>query len=364
MDRKLIRIVLLLLAIYLFLLSIKLMGSGFKALGTEFAKSVIATTSNPIVGLFIGILVTTVVQSSSCTTSLVVALVGSGAMTIANAIPIIMGANMGTTVTNTIVSFGHITRRTEFQKAFGGAVVHDIFNLLSVLVLLPLEMVLHPIQTISTMLADAFYGIGGFTFTSPLHVIIDPAKHYVIAILESIFGNNPVAIIVFALALLFLSLKIIVDSMRSVVLSEIETLIDSFLFRNGWTGFFTGLFFTAVVQSSSVTTSIVIPLIGAGLLSIEKVFPYVLGANVGTTITAILAALAISGPTAKAAITTAFAHLTFNLLGIALWYPLRRVPIALAKRLSGIILISRKYAIAYVLTVFYLIPIALVFILR
>ncbi|MBU1147316.1 MAG: Na/Pi symporter [Candidatus Omnitrophica bacterium] len=115
--------------LYLFLVSIGLLGEAFKGFGKEFAENLLRMTSNPFVSLFIGILATSLMQSSSTTTSIVVGMVASGTITVGNAIPIIMGANIGTTVTNTLVSIGHITRREEFKRAIAGATVHDFFNL-------------------------------------------------------------------------------------------------------------------------------------------------------------------------------------------------------------------------------------------
>jgi len=101
--------------LYLFLVSIGLMGAAFKGFGKGFAENLIRTTSNPFVGLFVGILATSVVQSSSTTTSIVVGMVGSGVITVGSGVYIVMGANIGTTVTNTLVSLGHFTRRDEFR---------------------------------------------------------------------------------------------------------------------------------------------------------------------------------------------------------------------------------------------------------
>ena len=114
--------------LYFFLVSVGLMGSAFKGFGRDFAENLIRTTSNPFVGLFIGILATSIIQSSSCTTSIVVGMVSSGVITVDNAVYIVMGANIGTTVTNTIVSLAHVTRRDEFKRAISTATVHDFFN--------------------------------------------------------------------------------------------------------------------------------------------------------------------------------------------------------------------------------------------
>ena len=114
--------------LFLFFVSLELMGDSFKLLGRGFAERLLITTSNPFVGLFIGILATSLVQSSSTVTSLTVGIVAGGGLTVAGAIPIVLGANVGTSITNTIVSLGHIARKDEFERAMGAATVHDLFQ--------------------------------------------------------------------------------------------------------------------------------------------------------------------------------------------------------------------------------------------
>ena len=155
--------------LYLFLVSVKLLGTGFKMFGGGFAEQLISTTSNPLVGLFIGILATSLVQSSSTTTSTVVGFVASGILTIENAIPIIMGANIGTTVTSTIVSMGHVTRREEFRRAMAAATVHDFFNILTVVVLFPLELTTGFLHRSARVLSTLMVGTEGLTFASPVN---------------------------------------------------------------------------------------------------------------------------------------------------------------------------------------------------
>ena len=116
-NQNLIAILKLIFFLYLFFFSLQLMGDALKLFGKDFAERLITSTSNPIVGLFIGILATSIIQSSSTTTSILVALVGAGSLSEINAIPILMGANIGTTVTNTLVSMAHITRGQEFKRA-------------------------------------------------------------------------------------------------------------------------------------------------------------------------------------------------------------------------------------------------------
>ncbi|MBU4501135.1 MAG: Na/Pi symporter [Nanoarchaeota archaeon] len=348
------KIVLMVIILYVFLLSINLMGASFKLFGNGFAETLISFTTNPFVGLFIGILATSIVQSSSVTTSLTVGLVAAGGLSVGTAIPIVMGANIGTSITNTIVSMGHITRKAEFKKAFSAAIVHDFFNILAVIILFPLELFTHLIEKSAVLLTGLFIGSQTVGFTSPLKMILKP----VTLIIKDLLAGNAYMILALALVLIFLSLRYFVKIARPLAQTEFNSLLQKHLFKNPVRGFTCGLLLTAFVQSSSVTTSLIVPLVGLGILTLEKIFPYTLGANVGTTITAVLAALATNSP---AALTVAFAHLMFNIFGIITIYPIRRIPFALSNFVADLSYKSRIYPIAYIASTFYLLPSAVVF---
>jgi sodium-dependent phosphate cotransporter len=351
-QTKPVRLLILVLSLYCFLLSIDIMGGAFKMMGEGFSVTLIQMTSNPFVGLVVGILSTSIVQSSSATTSVVVCLVGGGGLTIPNAIPIVMGANIGTTVTNVLVSFGHVTRKEEFKKAFAGATVHDFFNLSAVCVLFPLELKFHFIEKIASIMAEAFYDMGGLTFVSPLKLITTPVSSRMLGILGPKIG------IAAALVFLFMALRYIVSSMRYLTLDRFQVLLDRYLFKTDFSSFSLGMIITAIVQSSSVTTSLVIPLVGSGMLSLEQVYPYTLGANVGTTVTAILASLVTNQ---VGAVTIAFSHLIFNFFGILIFYPLKIVPIAIARQVAHLGAERKIVAITFVVLTFYVIPLLLIF---
>ncbi|MBN1827389.1 MAG: Na/Pi symporter [Candidatus Eisenbacteria bacterium] len=319
--------------LYLFLFSIDLLSASFKLAGKGFAEQLIRMASNPVAGLLMGIVATSVVQSSSSTTSITVGLVAAGALDLRLAVPIVMGANIGTTVTNTIVSLGHAGRLREFEKAFAASTVHDFFNILAVLVLFPLEMAFHPIERAAVVLERYFEGVGGLQLMSPLKQVIGPAVHGATHLLPH---TIPLAVV--ALVVLFLSLSRMVKIMRRTIVDRAEKFFNRVLFRNDLSGFLVGWILTAVVQSSSVTTSLVVPLVGTGVLSIREIFTYTLGANLGTTITALLASFATGNPLA---VTVAITHMVFNLMGIAVFYPARALPIALALRLGRIAARSR-----------------------
>jgi len=344
----------------LFFVSIELMGTAFEMFGGRgLADQLLSLASNPVSGLLIGFLATSLVQSSSTTTTLVVIMVGAGTIDIGLAVPIVMGANIGTTTTNTIVSIGHVTRPAEFERAFAASTVHDFFNVLAAFTLLPVEVYFHPIERTAVrlqgMFADAAGGVG---WDSPLKALRDPPADFIAGMV-----TNPFVLLILALALLLLALRGLLVLMRGAVLERLSGLFDRVLFRNDAASFALGVAATATVQSSSATTSLIVPLAGTGVLSLRQIFPYTIGANIGTTITAILASL---GTGSEAAMIVALAHLTFNVFAVLIFYPLKALPIWLATG-WGAFAARSKAGTATVLSVYvalHVIPLAFIFLAR
>ncbi len=350
--------------LFVFLVGINALGDGFKSLGQDFLDSFFAATENPFVGLMLGVLATTLVQSSSVTTSLIVGLVAApdNALPIANAIPMIMGANIGTTVTNTVVSMAHIGRPDEFRKAFSVATVHDFFNFMAVAVLLPLEMATGFLRKLATFLASGLTGFGGVQYESPikgaLKAAVEPIKTGIGWIFEA-EQAQAVALILFAGTLIFVALFMLVRVMRSLMRSRVERYVSVALDQSAMLGMALGIVVTVMVQSSSITTALLVPLGGAGLITVAQAFPITIGANIGTTVTALLAALAATGVNAGAGLTIALVHLLFNLTATVMIYPvpaIRRIPIRGAHWLAETATRSRKWAILYVVMLFYGVP--------
>jgi sodium-dependent phosphate cotransporter len=347
----------LLISLYIFFFSLELMGTSLKMFGKGLAENLIQTTTNPLVGLFIGILATSIIQSSSSTTSIVVGLVAGGVLNVPNAIPIIMGANIGTSVTNLLVSLSQINRRMEFQRSLAAAIVHDFFNVLAVLVLFPLQYFTNFLGRGATFMGEQFQHIGGLKFLSPVKAITKP----VVEIFKNLIGNFPWILLVLALVCLLFSLSQMVKSLKVLVVTKAEAWFDRYLFKTALRAFLVGMLLTAMVQSSSITTSLAVPLAGAGLLTLIQIFPYTLGANIGTTVTAILAALVTGN---LSAIIVAFSHLLFNISGIIIWWPLKFVPISLAQKFAQIAARKKIIPILYIVIVFFLIPILLISLFR
>ncbi|MCA9731281.1 MAG: Na/Pi symporter [Deferribacteres bacterium] len=350
----LIRLVILLGLLYIFFVSITLMGASFKFFGKDFAKQLLTTTANPFVGLFIGVLATALVQSSSTVTSMAVGMVAGGALDVARAIPIIMGANIGTSVTNTLVSVGHIGRKDEFKRAFSSATVHDFFNVLAVIILFPLQLGTNFLGIMSEYLATGLQDVGGLKMVNPIKTIVKPA----VTLIEEYTGHSGTIMLILSIALLFLALRYLVVNLKALIIGKVENFFDNTLFRNGGRAFVLGIVLTALVQSSSITTSLAVPLAGAGILTIQQIFPFTLGANIGTTVTAMLASLVTGN---LAAVTVAFAHLLFNITGIIFIWPIKRIPIGLAEKLADYAIKSKWIPLIYILVLFFLIPLILIY---
>lgn len=350
--------------LYLFLVGVNGLGSGFKLLSRDLLDTFFTATSNPFLGLMVGILATTLVQSSSVSTAMIVGFVAApeNPLPVANAIPMVMGANIGTTVTNTIASLAHIARREEFRRAFAVATCHDFFNYMAVLVLLPLEIFTGILGRTALALTSALGGLSGAEYESPIKGAIEAGGRPIEAAIQALApgqGTAAVIYIVVSAALIFATLYGIVSVMRSAMRSRVENLVARAFENNVLVAMAFGMIATVMVQSSSITTSLLVPLAGAGVLTLTQAFPITLGANVGTTITALLAALAATGVNAAAGLTIALVHLLFNTTAILLIYPVervRRLPLIAARRLADVAVRSRLLAIMYVVMLFYIIP--------
>ena len=368
-KRPIVNILLATFFLYSFLVSIKLLEKGIKTLGSEYTDELFQSVSSPFAGLLVGTLATVLVQSSSVTTATIVGLVGSGFLNLEYAIPMVMGANIGTTVTNTLVSFGHVRREQEFKRAFAASTMHDFFNLIAVLALFPLQLATGFLTKMSITATDLIISTG-FTATkpnSPIKAAIKWGANLItdfmsnISFIDNLKDNSYriyAALLIFlAIVFIFLSLKNIVSNMKAVMLNRIEFGLDKALAKGGgMVAILVGILITFSVQSSSITTSILVPIVGSGILAIENAFPITLGANIGTTITAVLASFAVDTPEG---LTIALCHVFFNLLSVILIYPikpLREVPIKLAKLLSTATAKRKYVAILYVLITFVLLP--------
>jgi sodium-dependent phosphate cotransporter len=346
--------------IYVFLVGVSSLESGIKLLGADVQESLFSGVTNPLAGLFIGLLGTVLVQSSSASTSVIVGLVASGVLGFEYAVPMVMGANIGTTVTNTLVSLAHARRSDEFKRAFAAATVHDFFNVVIVAILLPLELITGAISGLATRISEPLVGAAGSEWKSPIKSLVKEPVGWLGDLWSSLGagGNMLGALLVgCGIATVLLALVLVTKNMRQLVASRVEKSLNTALGKgSGVVALLVGVVITISVQSSSITTSMLIPLSAAGVLALRNAYPVTLGANVGTTITALLAALATSRPEA---LTIALVHTLFNVGGILLLYPitaLREIPIRGAEVLARLAVERRLLAVVYVVGLFIVLP--------
>lgn len=367
-----LRPILALVLLFVFLVGVQGLAAGVKGLGSDALDAFMTAVENPFLGLVTGILATTLVQSSSVTTSLVVGMVGSGALSVGAAVPMVMGANIGTTVTNTVAALTQVGgARNAFRRAFAAATCHDFFNYLAVIVLLPVEIVTGLLGRTAEMLVSWLPETGAAgAFDSPAKLALKASVSWLEGIISLLFEDRAYVsglLIVASIALIFVALTLIVKVMRRLVLGRLQGFVRQVLNRgaSGLTAAFgLGMIITILVQSSSITTSIMVPLAGAGVVRLWQVLPVTVGANIGTTVTALIASLGVTGVQAGPARQIALVHLLFNLAGTLLFYVparTRRYPMYMAQRLARVATRSRPLAVAYVVAAFYGVPAVLVY---
>lgn len=359
LKRTLSLVLLIVGSILLFLFALELMVSSLRHLGGETAKSVIEATENPFTGLFVGLLVTALIQSSSTTTALTVAMVASGAISFQSAIPLIMGANVGTTITSTIISLGFINRKKEFKRAVSAGTYHCFFNLLTLLILFPLEFYYGFLSSASAQIGNAFFpAIETGSSTTP-------------GVSWSLFGfitdflvthiHSGAILTVLSFILLVISILIFRKLISDLLKAQSPEAFSKFFFAGELTSFFWGLVTTAAIRSSTITTSLVVPIVAKKVVKMRMAAPFIMGANMGTTITAFIAAMINSN---NSAINIAVAHFLFNFIGVLLFFPipaLKEVPIRLSVGLGKLTLRYRIAGFLFILFTFFIIPFSLIY---
>ncbi|MEX0298530.1 MAG: Na/Pi symporter [Kordiimonas sp.] len=349
------------LLIYLLITAVGMIGGGFKGATKGDATQLFEFATNPFMGLVVGILATSLIQSSSTVTSIIVGLVAGG-LPVGMAIPMVMGANIGTTITNTIVALGHIGRKKAFRRAFAAATVHDVFNLIAVVIFMALELttgILHKIGATAAefLVGGADVSVKGFNFIKP---ITKPVIGMVKDFAETIYAPwANVLLILFGVAIIFFSILYVGKLLKKLMVGRAKRIMHNAIGRGPISGITSGAIVTVLVQSSSTTTSLMVPLAGTGSFRLKQIYPFTLGANIGTCITSLLAATAVTGATALPAMTIALVHLAFNLLAVLVIFGiknLRMLPLRGATWMAKLATENKMLAIMYILGVYFALP--------
>lgn len=351
--------------IYVLICAVSMIGSGFKAATGGQAQELFSFASNPYVGLVIGIVATALIQSSSTVTSLIVGMVAGG-LPVGIAIPMIMGSNVGTTVTNTLVSLGHVRDKSEFRRAFSAATVHDFFNLIAVAIFLPLEIMFGLLERVSAWLATLLVGADSYSM-SDMNFMKALTKPFV-NLVDGATGMLPgamagAAMVVIGLVLTFVAITYTGKLLKVLMVGKAKEVLHSAIGRGPVAGIASGALVTTFVQSSSTTTSLMVPLAGSGTFSLRQIYPFMLGANIGTTVTALLAATAVGGAVASSALQIALVHLMFNVFAVVVIFGLpflRELPLKGAEWLADIAAEKKIFAAIWMLGVFIVLPLLLI----
>ncbi len=354
--------VMIALLVYALLVAVNVISDGFQlATMAAGAEQLFEFASNPIIALIIGIVATAAVQSSSTVTSVIVGMVAGG-LPMSIAIPMIMGANVGTSLTSTLVSLGHIRDDDEFARAFSAATVHDNFNILAVAILFPLELLFSPLERISYVVAGwlptgSADGMGDFGFLGFLVGPLVDAIGAVGALMPEIWDG--VLLIFIGVAMIIGVVTALSKLLKKVMVGRALRIMETAVGRGPVSGVGAGATITVMVQSSTTTTCLIVPMAGSGVFSLRQVYPFTLGCNIGTTITALVAALGVTGANAPLALQIALVHLFFSLLAIAIIVSipvLRTLPMVMSRTLARYARRNKLYVFAYIGCVFFLMP--------
>lgn len=350
-----------LVLVYVLLVAVVVIGEGFKFAAGSHAEQLFQFAKNPLLGLMVGIVFTALIQSSSTVTSIIVGLVAGG-LPVSIAVPMVMGANIGTSVTNTLVSLGHMRDQGQFRLAFSAATILDMFNLLAVAILLPIELMVHLLERISQLAASVMFSEVSLDVHqfNVLAAAVNPAADA----LQSITRQIPspwagICEVVVGIALIIASITRMGILLKRLMVGTARDILQRMIGQGPLSGILSGTIATVLVQSSSTTTSLMVPLAGGGILTLRQIYPFTLGANIGTCITALIAAAAVTGESSRQALAIALVHLFFNCLGVAIinGVPfLRHLPVTLAERLGDAVSRQKSLAFVYVIGVFFLTP--------
>lgn len=324
------------LLILSFLFGTLLFYQGISTLPSVWYVPLVSVTENPFVGLFIGMLATSIIQSSSLSTTLLVVLGGAGVLSPEKYVPLIIGANIGTVITITIDELEASTSRHAFLRAMSTVMLQDLFNFWTALLLLPLLYWQYEVIT------NPFFGEGYSAVFAAIPVLLPCAFSLILGF-----------------SLIALSLRLWARYWKGYFFGRKTRIVTDILRGTTRGAFLSGLHYTTMLQSSAQMTSILISQVTKAPFSFSQVLFFLMGANIGTTMTALFAALFLP----VSALQVALYHLLFNLCGLVAFSALpffRYAVIRMALQLSKAILYRRLFGFMYIFTLFFLVPFLLI----
>jgi sodium-dependent phosphate cotransporter len=315
---------------------------------------------HPLTAFFFSVFITVVMQASFIT-EFAVLFAAASLISLPVGIALVLGGNVGTCITNTVVSFINFSEKGQFKKAFSASVVHDLFNILMVLVILPAEL---STQFFSKQMLSLAHWLGANQTEPAGNLLPVPAA------LNDFFTHSPFlktfsysVLTLIAVLATVAGILLIVVNLKKLFLERMGTTLKERVFTSKLKSVGCGIGFTFLVQSSSISTSLVVPLVGNGTIKLTRAFYYLIGCNVGTAIVTVVMTLPIIWNNHAYGTAVALGHLIFNFYGVLLMLAIPAIATMLclfASRIAAYIENFSRLKLGLILaSLYYILPLVL-----
>ncbi len=275
---------------------------------TDYEGRFPALLNHPVTALAFSVFVTVLLQASVIA-EFAVLFAAAHVISLPTAVALVLGGNIGTCITNTVVSFLSFRDRAQFGRAFAGSIAHDLFNLTMVWLVFPAEV------------TTQFFSRHAYAVATWLGASDTGPRASILPAMANANAPDPITVAAAGIAAVT-GVVMIVYGLRRLFFRRLETTLRDTVFASRGRSFAAGVGFTALMHSSSLSTSMIVPMVGSGAVELRRAFPYLLGCNVGTALVTVTLTLPVllAGDVHGAA--TALSHLLFNAYGAALFLAL------------------------------------------
>ncbi|CAB3400184.1 unnamed protein product [Caenorhabditis bovis] len=367
--------------------------------------------NDPISAVVVGMLATVILQSATTTTNILVTMVAANMITVHDAIPVMIGSELGSSLVNAMVSLAYSGKPEQFRRAFSAAILGDVFNICGLFVIFPMEMITGLIEKVSWWIVDPMISEQGLSFKT-LELLTDPINQFILQVNEpellnatirpemfeanhsfvqrcqfangsriyncpydhlfaySMLGDRAIGWIVLIVSIvsLIFCLVAIVYLIQKLLEGHAAIYIRRLLSKQcpgvlkpctGYVVMLVGL----IIQSNSIFSSSLTPLVGSGVVTLEQMYPLVLGSNIGTTFSGVLAAFSTDPSRFEKALHMAMCQVNYNIIGTCLFYIIpctRKFPVYLAVKLGNLTDRYRWFIVVFILAFFVVIPFTII----
>jgi sodium-dependent phosphate cotransporter len=336
-----------------YLISICIFVQTLDVASQDFFRNLVSCLSNPFIGLFIGLMLVSILQRTLLAVMIVMVVASAGLLSASQAVPVIIGINIGITFTHHLISLGRTSKRREFRRFIAVATLHSFFSICVALLIFPLEYFFKlPSQTVTFLAVNL--KPANTTGLSPLAL---PLTTFLI----NIFQQYPLIMSGISGVLFVVCFRLFSERMKKIFEKKLLKQDGTIFFDKPistllWDGGITA----CTIQSGIMTVSLIIPLIIRKKVSLGRIFPFVAGAYLGASLIPLLIALLLLN---EAATEVALGHFLFVAFGVLIFFPfsgLRYIPVLLSRKLATLTIRNRTIGLLYVLVVFFIIPFLLI----